>query len=318
MNSATDTLDAGAQRWLLPPWGRRLVLACHLLLVVGWMGGLLAVLALVAGKVPTAPIDYVTFDRAILLIHETLVVRCSYLVFFTGLAFSALTAYGFAQYRWVVVKWTGLMGLSVTLLLGAAPAVNTQAALSDVHGALAVALADYGIASRDVFFYTIAQLGTLIALVLLSVFKPWGRRATSVGGPRRGGVVVASLLVAVFAAAYFIAQYVLVTELRSTPVQAIDLASVPDGTFCGRARFGGHTYEVDVVVASGRITAVSERAPRSGLYARLAAGLTIKVLRSQRNDVDAVSGATTTSVALRAAIEDALRNGVAQQRGCSR
>jgi uncharacterized protein with FMN-binding domain len=71
---------------------------------------------------------------------------------------------------------------------------------------------------------------------------------------------------------------------------------------------GSFQYRMAVTVREGHIVGAETLAHRDSLYARLAEGIARKVVAANRNDVDAVSGATTTSVAMRAAIEDALRH----------
>jgi uncharacterized protein with FMN-binding domain len=75
-----------------------------------------------------------------------------------------------------------------------------------------------------------------------------------------------------------------VKAVRALPIDHVDLAKVRDGTYQGDFAYGGFDYQVQVTVAGHQI--------------------------KQKNDVDAVSGATTTSKALLKAIERALTKGL--------
>ena len=97
--------------------------------------------------------------------------------------------------------------------------------------------------------------------------------------------------------------------VRNLPINHIDLAQVKDGSYSGQYAYSGFTYEVKVNVAAHKITDISLVKNRSTKQAKMAAGVVTRVLDEQRNDVDAVSGATTTSKALLKAIENALSVG---------
>ncbi|WP_019501269.1 FMN-binding protein [Pseudanabaena sp. PCC 6802] len=72
---------------------------------------------------------------------------------------------------------------------------------------------------------------------------------------------------------------------------------------------GGFTYVVEVTVTQQKITRINILRNRPDVYPKLAAGITKKVINAQKIDIDAVTGATTTSKALLLAIENALRQG---------
>lgn len=97
--------------------------------------------------------------------------------------------------------------------------------------------------------------------------------------------------------------------VRAMPIEAIDLASVSDGTFQGDFSYGGFTYEVAVSVKDHRIQTIDILKNRNTKHAKQAEGVVPQVLSAQSVNIDAVTGATTTSKALLKAIETALRKG---------
>lgn len=101
-----------------------------------------------------------------------------------------------------------------------------------------------------------------------------------------------------------------VKAVRAMPINHVDLAQVKDGAYHGDYAYGGFTYEVAVTVADHRINDIAVVKNRTTSPAKKAEGALKRVLEQQRNDVDAVSGATTTSKALLKAVENALTKGL--------
>lgn len=96
------------------------------------------------------------------------------------------------------------------------------------------------------------------------------------------------------------------SAVRDLEYQDVDLSQVPDGDFYGEFGYGSHLYAVEVSVRAGRIVAIDVVNNRTSEHAIKAEEVTEKVLQAQSVNVDAVSGATTTSKAILKAIENAL------------
>ena len=94
---------------------------------------------------------------------------------------------------------------------------------------------------------------------------------------------------------------------RNLLIEPADLSRIPDGTYTGTYESYRWTNAVAVTVRGHQITAIE---PISPLVSReeLATTLTQRVLDSQTNNVDAVSGATASSNAFLKAVENALRS----------
>ena len=101
-----------------------------------------------------------------------------------------------------------------------------------------------------------------------------------------------------------------VRAVRAMPIDHVDLAEVKDGTYDGDFAYGGFDYQVRVTVASHQIKDIAVVKNRRTRQARMAEGVVPRILDQQKNDVDAVSGATTTSKALLKAVERALTKGL--------
>jgi uncharacterized protein with FMN-binding domain len=92
------------------------------------------------------------------------------------------------------------------------------------------------------------------------------------------------------------------------PIKDIDLAGISDGTYIGEANYG-FNYVVEVAIKDHNIDRINIVENYSSVYAKLAEGVIKKVMGAQSPNVDAVTGATTTSKCLMKAIEKAIENG---------
>jgi len=101
-----------------------------------------------------------------------------------------------------------------------------------------------------------------------------------------------------------------VKAVRSMPINHVNLGQVKDGEYMGDFAYGGFAYEVAVTVASHQIKDIKILKNRTTKHAKMAEGVVKSILDQQKNDVDAISGATTTSKALLKAVESALEKGL--------
>ncbi len=99
-------------------------------------------------------------------------------------------------------------------------------------------------------------------------------------------------------------------QTRQIPIGHVDLEKVKDGEYSGDFTYGGFTYVVNVAVGNHAITRINVIHNRNTSHAKKAEGVISRIMAEQKNDMDAVSGATTTSKALLKAVENALRKGV--------
>ena len=82
--------------------------------------------------------------------------------------------------------------------------------------------------------------------------------------------------------------------------------SVDDGIYNGEAEAGSYVYKVKVEVQNHRIVNIEGIDNRKSSYVSYAEGVFTKIIKQQKVDVDAITGATTTSKAFMKAVENAL------------
>jgi uncharacterized protein with FMN-binding domain len=124
---------------------------------------------------------------------------------------------------------------------------------------------------------------------------------------RKGRVIVFSILMTLAVLSGCASKEV--QQTRQMPINGIDLQSVKDGEYQGDYSYSNFTYVVNVVVQNHHMTAVHVLKNRTTKKAKMAEGVIPRIIERQKNDVDVVSGATTTSKALLKAIENALSKG---------
>jgi uncharacterized protein with FMN-binding domain len=103
-----------------------------------------------------------------------------------------------------------------------------------------------------------------------------------------------------------------IRAVRVMRINNVDISRVRDGSYEGSFSYGSFNYLVRTTVKKNRIVKVEILKNRDTKYARMAERVAERVLEKQTPDVDAITGATTTSKALLKAIEYSL-SGAAKQ-----
>lgn len=148
----------------------------------------------------------------------------------------------------------------------------------------------------------------MLGMMYLSVRKPFGKRETK-PFKYHNVVLAVSLLCVVAGSVVLIQSDPRMKKLRNYPIEDIDVSQVADGTYEGTADFSDYTYHVSVTVENHEITEIKDLAPRDSIYVTYATGVFRKIIAQQTPNVDAITGATTTSKAFMVAVENALQQG---------
>jgi hypothetical protein len=158
----------------MTPRLRKLALTAHVTSSVGWLGAVMAYLALaIAGlrseDARTVRAAYLSMD----LIGWYVIVPCGLAALLTGLVQSLATEWGLFRHHWVVAKLV-LTTVGLVVLLVHMRTVSRVAA----------AAAEATLASEDVaplrlhvIVHAAGGLVLLLTAAALSVFKPWGKTA---------------------------------------------------------------------------------------------------------------------------------------------
>ena len=93
--------------------------------------------------------------------------------------------------------------------------------------------------------------------------------------------------------------------LAAAPVGKVDISALADGVYRGEYAVAPIRVKLDVQVSGGRITKIDLLEYRNG-KGKPAEAILATIVEAQKIDVDSVSGATYSSMALKKAVEAAL------------
>ena len=118
--------------------------------------------------------------------------------------------------------------------------------------------------------------------------------------------ILLSLICLIFTAVYLkrVADYK--KAVRETTIGGTDISNIPDGVYVGEYDVDFVYAKVEVTVQNGAVTNIDilEHKNGRGKPAEIVAD---RIIQEQRIDVDAVSGATNSSVVIKKAVEDAVK-----------
>jgi hypothetical protein len=150
---------------------RKLTLTAHIVSSVGWLGAVVAYLALAVGALNG--VDPLRAQAAYLTLETlgwTVILPFALAALATGLVQSLATPWGVFRHWWITLKLTLTVGGTTVLLLHL-PTVTRMAQL-----ALSTALAtgDHRQVRTQLVVHAAGGLVVLLTATTLSVFKPWG------------------------------------------------------------------------------------------------------------------------------------------------
>jgi hypothetical protein len=156
----------------LTPRLRKFTLTAHVTSGVGWLGAVVAYLALAVSGLTSA--DPQTARAAYLsmeLVGWCVIVPLALAALATGLVQSLGTEWGLFRYYWVLTKFLLTVG-AVTVLLLHMPSVSRMAGIA---AETPLAGPDFRESRVQLVVHAGGGLLVLLAAASLSVFKPWGR-----------------------------------------------------------------------------------------------------------------------------------------------
>lgn len=162
----------------LSPKGVKTLKVFHVILIMMWTVGVVT-MCLLYWKPTSSGLEYLHNQQTAMFIDYALVIPGAVLAVVTGVIYGIFTKWGFFKYRWITVKWIagilviligtfGLHPLAEAIIEQAAPVANDSVCFP----------ADYfGLKPQIVGYTAIAQGLMLVFLIVVSVFKPWNKKA---------------------------------------------------------------------------------------------------------------------------------------------
>lgn len=167
---------------ILPPGARKLALTVHLTTSLGWLGAVVAFVALAAaGLVSADPKTVRAVYLAMDLATTTVIVPFALASLVTGIVLSLGTRWGLFRHYWVIVK-LGITALATAILL-----LHTQpiATMAQVAADIALTARDERQLRVQLLVDASLAIAALLVTTVLAVYKPAGM--TGYGRRQRGG-----------------------------------------------------------------------------------------------------------------------------------
>ncbi len=166
MNSNELKLPSRSVKWLK---------AIHIYLGSVWGGGAASLFALHCLYFPDTGPELYARNMALIYIDSFIIIPSAVGVLLTGLFYAQFTKWGYVKYYWVISKWFSTLVFVLVGFLWIVPWLNrlkeTSMILRDQM------IIDPSFAAP--MFLHIAMAGAqallVLIIVILSVFKPWGR-----------------------------------------------------------------------------------------------------------------------------------------------
>lgn len=152
----------------------------------------------------------------------------------------------------------------------------------------------------------ITGIAALVIVVLMIVLCHVMRQDTKKMFWHRMLTVILLLLIIVHIIAYFIDLGQYQSKIREINISDVDVSAVADGSYTGDCDCGYIYAKVCVTVQSGKLTNVEILEHRNE-RGQTAESITDKIVAQQSVDVEAVSGATNSSLVIKKACENALK-----------
>ncbi|XGV94746.1 MAG: hypothetical protein ACAF41_18610 [Leptolyngbya sp. BL-A-14] len=114
------------------------------------------------------------------LLDDFVIIPSATLSSITGALLCWLTTWGFVKHYWVIVKWIATVTLIVVGTAWLGPWTNAITAISQTERLQALQNPLYVWDQKTLMIGAIAQTISLLAIMAISVLKPWGRRKLKV------------------------------------------------------------------------------------------------------------------------------------------
>lgn len=101
--------------------------------------------------------------------------------------------------------------------------------------------------------------------------------------------------------------------VKETAFSDIDISNIPDGVYVGEYDVDFIYAKVEVTVQNGAVTNIDILEHKNG-RGKPAEVVVDRIIEQQKIDIDAVSGATNSSVVLKKAVENALKGAAMARR----
>ncbi|MFJ9443639.1 DUF2269 domain-containing protein [Kitasatospora sp. NPDC101235] len=174
----------------LRPAVRKPLVALHVVASVSWLALMLCLLTLGVTALTTGDADRLrTAYRAMGLLGDALILPLSLLTFLSGVALGLGTSWGLFRYYWVSTKFWLTLGAMTASVLALTDRLHDAVRVADAHPTGPITVADLGFVRYNTVIVPAVALTLYLFNVVLSVYKPWGRRKAKTTDRRKAEAV---------------------------------------------------------------------------------------------------------------------------------
>lgn len=285
--------------------GQKILKGFHLTFVAVSLGGLLYMFGLFLLKINNPDVPQETYDETIYFLNNSVVYFTVFGLVLTTMIYSLYTKLGFFKHDWVLMNWVLLIGMAVIFMIVFNPSINGMAPLSDAGLNISSGKEDYEEYMKKGFFWNFVLIGILIGITIIYFMKPWASRAedliSNVSRIRR-----LFIFTTLFFLVFGIMGTIDLNKLKDMPVKDSTLQDKPDGIYEGAFEGGGNLYSVQVELKDEQIIQIESQNDEDSKYEKFSQPILERIIQQQNANVDAITGATTTSKCVMKAVENAL------------
>jgi uncharacterized protein with FMN-binding domain len=295
------------EKFILPDKWRKVLNTVHQIFVAGCFLSMIYIIVLLIIRSGADGTRLKSLDMTIYKTFNGVFSWLFYCIIASALIFSAFTKWGFFKYRWIIVKWISVVILLCLTMFFLSPAVNGLVAIRSGGFSIEGAKEEYSRLGGTATLWLILEALLIAFLKVFSKLKPWGDRKKEPKLGRKTVLIIAAagiFIVLLFMASNFFN----LQRIRNMTINEPDLRRLENGRYIGRAEVGGFSFVVEVIMTDHRMEEIKVLKNGDSSYERWAEGVISKILRYQTLQVDAITGATTTSKALMKAVSNSLQS----------
>lgn len=149
----------------------------HIFFACAWVGAGISMLllSLLDGHIQNGDELYAV-NASIQLLDYYIIIPAALGSLITGLLISLFTNWGFFKFNWVIFKWVATVAQIIFGTFWLGPWTDGATAIADLERGLALQNTTYLYDKQMSAVFGSIQVLLLIAQVLISAYKPWGKR----------------------------------------------------------------------------------------------------------------------------------------------
>ncbi|MEU6555190.1 DUF2269 domain-containing protein [Streptomyces sp. NPDC046915] len=159
---------------------RKSMVVVHVVVSVSWLALMLCLLTLGTTALATNNADTLrTAYRAMGMLGDVLIIPLSLLTLVSGVVLALGTPWGLFRYYWVSAKFWSTLAATVASVFALPARLHDAVGAVTRHPVGPISAMDLGFIRYNMVIVPAVALLLYLANVILSVFKPWGRRSAA-------------------------------------------------------------------------------------------------------------------------------------------